>query len=64
MWLINGKYFRKRIIDFRKILKMSTNINHSVLTNSASPVDRVNKLNTVGAGNAGPEGEDRIQILA
>ena len=44
---------------------MSTNTNHSVLTNSASPVDRMNKLNTVGAGNAGPEGEDnRIQILA
>ena len=60
----NGKYFRKRRIDFRKILKMSTNTNHSVLTNSASPVDRVNKLNTVAAGNAGPEEDDRIQILA
>ena len=43
---------------------MSTNINHSVLTNSASPVDRMNKLNTQGAGTVGPEGEDRIQILA
>ena len=44
---------------------MSTNINHSVLTNSASPVDRVNKLNTMGAGNSGPDGEGiRIQILA
>ncbi len=47
---------------------MSTNMNHSVLTNSASPVDRVNKLNTVGAaGNVGTDGEatdNRIQILA
>lgn len=32
---------------------MANNNNHSVLTNSASPVDRMNKLNTVGAGNAG-----------
>jgi hypothetical protein len=43
---------------------MATLNNHSVLTASASPVDRVNKLNTQGAGNVGPEGEDRIQILA
>ena len=43
---------------------MSTNTNHSVLTASASPVDRANKLNTMGAGAVGPEGEDRIQILA
>lgn len=44
---------------------MANNTNHSVLTNSASPVDRMNKLNTVGAGNAGQDGEDnRIQILA
>lgn len=43
---------------------MANNTNHSVLTASASPVDRVNKLNTQGAGNAGVEGEDRIQILA
>ncbi len=43
---------------------MANNINHSVLTASASPVDRVNKLNTQAAGNVGVEGEDRIQILA
>ena len=43
---------------------MANNTNHSVLTASASPVERVSKLNTQGAGNAGVEGEDRIQILA
>jgi hypothetical protein len=44
---------------------MANNNNHSVLTASASPVDRMNKLNTQGAGQAGPEQDDnRIQILA
>ena len=43
---------------------MATNSNHSVLTASASPVDRVNKLNTQGAGVVGPENDDKIQILA
>ena len=40
---------------------MANNTNHSVLTASASPVDRMNKLNTVGAGNAGnAEEQDKI----
>ena len=43
---------------------MANNNNHSVLTPSVSPVDRMNKLNTQGAGQAGPEPDDRIQILA
>ena len=39
---------------------MANNNNHSVLTASASPVDRMNKLNTIGAGNTGPDNEDKI----
>ena len=48
---------------------MSTNTNHSVLTNSESPVDRANKLHLYAQGTSNvagtnQEAQDRIQILA
>ena len=44
---------------------MANNNNHSVLTASASPVDRMNKLNMQGAGIAGTGDRDdgKIPIL-
>lgn len=39
---------------------MATNANHSVLTNAASPVDRVNKLNT----HPDAEEQEKIPVLA
>ena len=41
---------------------MATNTNHNVLTmTSASPVDRVNKINTIGQGNV--DEQEKISVL-
>ena len=41
---------------------MATNTNHNVLSmTSASPVDRVNKINTIGHGNV--DEQEKISVL-